>query len=154
MRLKTLIENMITPERQAVMDVARTWVGVPWRHQGRTRENGIDCVGLPLLIGMELGYMEEGSVPANYPRRPDSTMVPLFHKYLVRIKPNEEQIGDIVVFADGSHPCHCGILTTRPGIVTVVHAHAHDRRVIEEDINHTIGYIGKPVHAFKFKGLE
>ena len=37
-------------KRREIVDAARNWVGVPYRHQGRTR-NGIDCVGLLLEGG-------------------------------------------------------------------------------------------------------
>ena len=33
---------------------ARTWVGVPFRHQGRSRE-GVDCIGLIMMVGVENG---------------------------------------------------------------------------------------------------
>ena len=33
---------------------ARGWVGVPFRHQGRDRR-GVDCVGLIIAVGAELG---------------------------------------------------------------------------------------------------
>ena len=32
-------------KRREIVAAARDWVGVPYRHQGRTR-NGIDCIGL------------------------------------------------------------------------------------------------------------
>ena len=38
----------------AIVAAARTWLGVPWRHQGRTRQ-GVDCAGLVVLVGRGLG---------------------------------------------------------------------------------------------------
>jgi cell wall-associated NlpC family hydrolase len=46
-----------------VVRVARSWVGVPFLHQGRNR-NGIDCVGLIIAVGQELGVL-----PPNFERR-------------------------------------------------------------------------------------
>ena len=38
----------------AIIAAARAWLGVPWRHQGRTRQ-GVDCAGLVVLVGREFG---------------------------------------------------------------------------------------------------
>jgi cell wall-associated NlpC family hydrolase len=38
----------------ALVQQARTYIGVPWRHRGRTRR-GLDCGGLPALAYAELG---------------------------------------------------------------------------------------------------
>ncbi len=143
----------MSDERAAILDVARSYIGVKWRHQGRTREHGIDCVGLPLLVGTELNHMDH-LLPANYPRRPNQTFIPIFKNYLELVTVSQEQWGDILVFAASGHPCHCGILAFRNGVMTVVHAHAAERMVFEETLESTERYIGKPVYTFKFKGLE
>lgn len=44
----------------AVIHVARSFVGVPFRHQGRSREHGIDCVGLPIVVLRELQALPDG----------------------------------------------------------------------------------------------
>jgi cell wall-associated NlpC family hydrolase len=41
-------------EPNAIIAAARSWLGVPWRHQGRTRQ-GVDCAGLVVLVGRGLG---------------------------------------------------------------------------------------------------
>lgn len=143
----------LSAERQAVVDTARSFIGVKWRHQGRSREFGLDCVGLPLLVGMELGYMNVSLKPANYPRRPDSTFIPLFREYLDFVKPADAKDGDILVFADGGYPCHCGFLATLDGVPTVIHSHAMDRAVVESQLEVVTPSLGKPVFRFKFRGL-
>lgn len=144
----------ISAERQTILDWARSFLGVSWKHQGRSRAAGIDCVGLPLLVGIEMGYMEESLRAANYPKRPNNTLIPLFHEYLEFVRPGDRKPGDIMVFADSGHPCHCGFLGHRGGLDTVIHAHAHDRQVVEEPMTAAIQYLGKPVYTFKFKGLD
>ena len=120
-------------ERTDIVEAARRFLGAPWRHQGRSLKYGIDCVGLPLLVGIELGYMDpELITQANYSRRPTNELIPLFKVYLDVVLPRNEQPGDVVVFADSGYPCHCGILTSDS---TVIHAHALDRKVIEQPLN-------------------
>jgi cell wall-associated NlpC family hydrolase len=53
----------------AVVSEARTWVGVPFRHQGRDR-NGIDCVGLPIAVLQALGAVPAEFEITDYPRQP------------------------------------------------------------------------------------
>jgi cell wall-associated NlpC family hydrolase len=52
-----------------VVTAARSWLGVPFRHQGRDRR-GIDCVGLPVVILQELGAVESDFEIRDYPRTP------------------------------------------------------------------------------------
>ena len=52
------------------LERARSWVGVPFHHQGRSRA-GVDCVGLPEAILREAGALPKGyAAPTNYGRRP------------------------------------------------------------------------------------
>ena len=47
---------------------ARTYIGVPWQHQGRSR-HGIDCVGLLVCVAHDLGIPVDDGGP-NYEREP------------------------------------------------------------------------------------
>ena len=51
-----------------IVAAARSWLGVPWRHQGRTRQ-GVDCAGLVVLVGRELGLADYDTTA--YGRRPE-----------------------------------------------------------------------------------
>ena len=61
--------------REAIVAEARTWLGVPWRHQGWRRTTGCDCVGLVRGVGHALGLIDgrRGPEPRfiGYPREPD-----------------------------------------------------------------------------------
>jgi len=52
-----------------VVREARSWVGVPFRHQGRDRR-GIDCWGVPVVVLRELGALPAGFDEVGYPRQP------------------------------------------------------------------------------------
>ena len=66
---RVLLPAVTTPDE--VIRVARTWVGVPFQHQGRAR-TGIDCVGLPIVVLQELGAIEGNFEITDYSRRPNN----------------------------------------------------------------------------------
>lgn len=54
---------------QRLIDEARSWVGVPFLHQGRSRQ-GIDCIGLVLVAMWRTGALSESYHVADYGRLP------------------------------------------------------------------------------------
>lgn len=139
--------------RQQIIEEALTWEGVPWKHQGRGR-SGIDCAGLPILVGMELGLTTAN--PTNYPRRPDGTFINYFKEHLEQIMVSEAQPGDVAVFSgtDHSHVCHCGIIAIKYEQLSVIHAHAQRRKVIHERVEEARTVVGRIVHAFRYPGVS
>ena len=138
--------------RADVIREALSWEGVPWRHQGRLRETGIDCGGLVIVIGLELGLSDFN--PTDYPPRPNGTFIRYFDEGWIRIKKVDMRPGDILIFNEARLPCHSGILATKYGKPSVVHAHATRRRVIHETLEEAKTVIGSATFAFKYEGLE
>lgn len=117
-------------DREVVVATARSWLGVPWRHQGRTRQ-GIDCAGLVVLVGRTLGLCDYDT--SAYGRRPAGQgFVQHFRAAMDGIPLPKIGPGDVLVFADAAYPCHCGFLTTKHEQNHLLHAHALRRKVIEE----------------------
>lgn len=53
-----------------VVRAAREWVGTPWRHQGRTRGVGVDCVGVAVGVARELALLPPSWDYTAYAREP------------------------------------------------------------------------------------
>ena len=51
-------------DKNKIVEIARSYVGVPYLHQGRNR-NGLDCIGLVLAVAKDLG-MEIDDTPYVY----------------------------------------------------------------------------------------
>lgn len=137
--------------RAQVVAQARSYLGVPWRHQGRSRVRGLDCAGLIVVIGHDLGLHSHDTT--DYQREPNGTLfVSHFREALDEINLADAGHGDVVLMRDSLYPCHCGILTTDKGKTMLLHAAAGRRRVYEEP------YVGdlrdRSVTAFRFRGLE
>jgi cell wall-associated NlpC family hydrolase len=119
--------------RADLVDRARTYLGVPWRHLGRTRA-GVDCIGLVLLAAADAGLTLPD--PAPYQREPQG------QRLLDGIRAHAQRVvvaepGDILVFRMGIYGGHVGIATVHrtyggPG---VLHAYAPRRHVVEQQMD-------------------
>ena len=108
----------------SLVDAARSFVGVPFLHQGRTRQ-GLDCVGLIIASLTKVGviYYEE---PPTYSRLPsgDSLIAPL-REYCAEA--SEEEPGAIVAIRFRREITHVGLLTG----TTIIHAYEGVRKTVE-----------------------
>ena len=133
----------------AIVAAARSWLGVPWRHQGRSRQ-GIDCAGLVVLVGRAMGLCDYDT--SAYGRRPAGQgFVQHFRACMDPVPLFEAVAGDILVFADAAYPCHCGFLTAKHGMPHLLHAHALRRNVIEEP--YAGEWPAKVKFAFRYREL-
>lgn len=113
-----------TDERNAIAEIAESWIGVPYHHQGRTRI-GCDCIGL--LIGVWCEWSGEDApeavvyAPDWHIKTPD-----LLHNsvssYMHEVE--DHGPGDVLLFTVGSSrlPRHTGIVSTDPS--RIVHAYS------------------------------
>lgn len=105
-----------------VVQEARKWLGVPWRHQGRDH-NGIDCAGLIIKVAHGLGISSFDC--SGYGLTPDGESLRAELERHVDAKP--ARIGSIVLLRFISAPQHLAILTD----IGLIHAYARAGRVIE-----------------------
>lgn len=118
--------------REAIVRIAREFIGVKWRHLGRSM-TGLDCVGLVTQTGRTLGY--EFEEPEVYSREPDGRKLMALIRAQTRpadaanIKP-----GMVLAFRDNIYPCHIGIATIMHGQPAVIHAAANIGKTLEQTI--------------------
>jgi len=135
--------------REVLVAEARKWKDVPWRHEGRNA-NGIDCVGLPIMVarGLELfhydvkGYTRE---PANLDML-KHFRANMFEKSIINVEP-----GDVIIFSDGKFPFHVGMIAEKYGELSLIHAYAGRRKVIEE--LYLPEWSKRALACFEFHGL-
>lgn len=136
--------------RDEVVELARSWLGVPWRHQGRNKL-GIDCAGLVLLVAKEAAFFE--LEVGGYARSPDKQrFVNYFLEYMEQVPLLELKKGDVVLFRDRVSPTHCGIISEKHGVQHLIHAHALRKKVLEEPLQGEWSALW--THGFRFKGIE
>ena len=117
----------------ALVAAARGYVGVPWRHLGRSR-TGVDCIGLMLLAAREAGC--DLPDPAPYAREPQGT------RLLEGILGHAARVtapapGDVLLFRMGLYGGHVGIASIHPawGVPACIHAYAPRRQVVEQPMD-------------------
>jgi hypothetical protein len=116
--------------RAEIIERARTFVGLPWRHQGRTAA-GLDCVGLVIAVGSSFGLPYEDKT--GYGRHALShEFMHHLRRYLVPLPPSAARLATIGVFREARFPCHVGIFSERDGVETLINSRANRRRVVEE----------------------
>ncbi|MFO1152742.1 MAG: NlpC/P60 family protein [Rhodospirillales bacterium] len=138
------------PTRDTIVAAAREYLGVPWRHQGRSRA-GLDCVGLLVMVARDLGL-------SDYDHRAYARTPATAHGFVRHFADNMPQVdlagarpGEVVVLADPVYPCHCGILSERFGVRYLIHASARYRKVAESP--YADEWQTKARFAFAFPGV-
>lgn len=134
--------------RAQFLSAARSYLGTPWRHQGRDR-HGLDCVGLIVASANDVG-IEANDLP-NYRRanRSEFLSAVMAHTKALSSLPRS---GDLVVMRDHIAPIHIGILSVEDGRRTLIHAATRRRAVIEEIITPELN--AGIVSYRSFDGLE
>ncbi len=123
-------------ERAAFIDAARSFLGVRFRHQGRTRDSGLDCAGVIAASMAAIG--KEVLDIVGYPRDPykaglESVLVANFGPMLPA---DEMQVGDIALMSFNSEPRHIGVLAPyRYGGLMLVHSFAQVKKVVEHRVD-------------------
>lgn len=134
--------------RQQIVDEARTWVGVRWRHQGRTRY-GIDCAGLVVKTAHALDITDFDYT--NYDRRGfQQNLVKIFREHMIEKSVNKRLPGDVLLFRDNTYPCHASILSLKLGTEHIIHTSPRRRGTTEEPLNQVTDRL---THCFEFPGV-
>lgn len=140
----------MNPTRADIVQTARSYLGVKWKHMGRDRE-GLDCVGLLIAVWRDLGY-EPSEVPIPpYRLQPDGTMLDYFKRYMVRCPLLSIREGTAVVFSYFGSPYHAGIVIDAKQRF-IVHAFAQTRQVVVDDLDNGL-HGRKLISAWDYPGV-
>jgi cell wall-associated NlpC family hydrolase len=112
---------MLTNEqRQHIVDVAKCWIGTPYRGWSCVKGAGVDCGQLLKGVFEEAGHCNDGiTLPENYSlqvfqHRKDTTYIDYVNKYMREITEAEALPGDVVVYRLGLAFAHAAIVVAWP----------------------------------------
>ena len=99
-----------TVTRQQIVTAAESMLGLPFVHQGRSAETGVDCVGLLVVMGRLIGYPEITDVEG-YRRTPSAQVIrEVLGQNCDEIPLEEVGVGDIwLMRMGGIKPRHAAI---------------------------------------------
>ena len=145
--------------RQRIVAEARSWIGTRFKHQGRRKGVGVDCIGLVGGVALACGVPNAGTwVQARalhaYARTPDPAMLrAACEAYLTPITAPRE--GDVLLFSLEDEPRHFALVAeTRDGRPwRVVHAYAllSVRGVCEQSLPIAKARV---LAAYSYRGVE
>ena len=127
-----------------LVDAARSLIGTPFRHHGRTRL-GVDCVGLVVLARrLAFGISEDD---CSYTTRPTSRQVmEKLSAHGTRVPIRSVTPGDVAVLRFGPFSSHLGIVTPT-GVV-----HSIPGPGVVEHSRDVLSNRGSIVAAFRLRG--
>ena len=116
---------------QALIAEARTWIGVPFRHQGRTRR-GVDCIGFLGAVANTCGAVV--TLPTDYGMDVDpARFIRGIREWLEEIPISRACEGDFLVIRFKCLGTHL-VLRTDVGII---HASTSAGKVVEHNLDRT-----------------
>ena len=119
-------------KRTDIIIEARSWMGTPYRHQGRMKGIGADCAGIVIGIANALGLAHCDR--RGYSRLPGTEFQLEVSRQLVPIPFQELLPGDLLTFAFRSHPQHIAIVTDIEPL-KILHSHFSAGRCIEQALD-------------------
>lgn len=121
--------------RTELIEEARDWLGTPWKHQGRLKGVGVDCVGFVVEVARAVGVLEVNEA-ANYQRRPNgNTLRSEFDRHLARVPLVALRPGDVVLLASVDVADHVALVGDHPDGLSLIHAYLPQRRVVEHRLD-------------------
>ena len=109
-----------------LVDEARSWIGTPFLHQGRSRF-GVDCLGFVAAVLADLGSTTAMRLlPQNYSRNPQSKVLDTLQANSREI-PLEAGALLLIQFPHSKHPSHAALFTG----ASMIHAYQSVNKVVE-----------------------
>lgn len=141
---------------QDIVAHARTFIGTKWVHQGRSA-SGIDCAGLVVKVGNDLGLMNF-EPPKDYERAAsDESMLEFCRDQMQDVRFSSALPGDVPVMRFKAYR-HIGFFGDYPhGGLSLIHAFSIDHlKVIEHrfSLDWLKSYEANLLGVFRFKGIQ
>lgn len=147
--------------RNQIVIEARAWLGTRFHHQASAKGVGCDCIGLVRGVGIACGIY-----PADFLSLPEVqqfkgySLLPSNRQlekgcamFAVPIAVDDAKPGDFVLMRFDGEPQHLAILGDYAGgLLSVIHAYAGARRVVEHRLDDV--WAARVVAAFAFPGVE
>jgi NlpC/P60 family putative phage cell wall peptidase len=132
-----------------VVAEARRWIGTPYQHQARLHGVGVDCAGLIMGVGKELGLLDVHY--SDYGQTPHQGMLrKICDAHLLRIDDVEPGCILLMGFLPGpAQEQHLGIYTDTQ---TLVHAYSNVGKCVEH--RYSAAWRSRTRQVYRYAGVE
>lgn len=139
-------------KQSEIVAMARSWIGVPYRHQGRSRR-GVDCAGPLVAIAHEIGLGHKFNDQLIYSTNPETfSLKEQMDSVLERITKSEIRPADALLFKIDIHPQHVAIVGDYFGDgLSVIHCHTRVKKVVEHRL--AGAWLAKLVQAYRIPDI-
>jgi NlpC/P60 family putative phage cell wall peptidase len=135
-------------DKAEIVAAARSWFGTPWRYQGRLKGVAVDCGGLILGVGRELGLLHFDT--RTYGRIPVGQQLRALCEQHLTSKPIAETApGDVLLMRFTRHPQHLAIVGDRGAPISLIHAYADAGACVEHGAD--AKWLRRIVAAYSFQ---
>lgn len=108
---------------------ARAYMGVPYRHQGRSRA-GVDCLGLIVAAGNDLDLVPLDAGRRDYGRAPLDQLIQVLPQYAIRLEALEAGAIIAIKWPGDKRAAHVAICAGE----TMIHCFSDMGKVVEHGI--------------------
>lgn len=138
---------MITVD--ALVKALRKYIDTPYKHQGRSIETGVDCLGLIAACANDLGIEILDEVDYSTKVDPDRLLNGI-KEHCVQNFPKTFEIGDLALmqFSKLAGPTHLAIITDKG----LIHSYNRVGKVVEHRMNSV--WKARIVSTFKINGVN
>jgi cell wall-associated NlpC family hydrolase len=118
---------------QEFVDEVTSYRGVKFRHMGRSKVTGVDCVGLVVASMRSVGIAVEDM--AQYPRFPINEIFSgMIDKQTVAVTVDSIRLGDLLKFKWTVEPQHIAVVT-EVNPLRITHAYSQVGAVVTNDLD-------------------
>ena len=136
--------------RAHIVAEAREYIGTKFQHQARLKGVACDCAGLVVGVAKALGLSDFDMV--GYAHIPDGvTLRRVCKENMTAIPFAEVQPGDVLLLAWEAEPTHLAIVGDYPGGLSIIHAYAPARKVVESRMDSV--WASRVVEAYRLPGV-
>jgi cell wall-associated NlpC family hydrolase len=128
-------------DKSKIVAQARTWLGTPFKHQGRLKGVGVDCLGLIICTLAELEISFTGKNISeidekNYSMLPSGERLQnKLNQYAQAITNSQIMAGDILLMQFSGEPQHLAFATNHPNGLGLIHSYLQAGKVVEHSLD-------------------
>jgi cell wall-associated NlpC family hydrolase len=128
----------------------RSYLGTPFRHQGRTPGEGLDCIGVAICAAKELGV--DVNDDRTYRMKPNAGLfLRKLREHCTQIDFKDLAVGDLLIFEYDGNPQHVAIVTDLQPL-RVLHAAYMHKATVEHCIDDK--WLKTLTAVFRINGLD